>query len=84
MSEVIVFEIDRYYRLADLGEAERTFEWLDVESGLLDGFYAGDGEILVPSQAVDGVYIRLSRSGRFARDELDDRMASSRLEELTI
>lgn len=81
VSEVIVFEIDRHYRVASLAEAEREFEWLDVESGVLDGFYTSLGEILVPSRAPDGVYIHLSRSGRLAMEELAGRLASSRAEQ---
>lgn len=82
VSEVIVFERDRHFRLANVGDAERTFEWIDFESGLLDGFYISDGEVLVPSQAEDGIYVKLARSGRFTKQELADRLASSRLQEI--
>ena len=35
VSDVLIFESNRYYVLADIVEAEQRFEWLDVESGAL-------------------------------------------------
>jgi hypothetical protein len=79
VSDVLVFETERYYVLADIVEAEQMFEWLDIESGALDGFFTRDGEILVPAPAADGIHIHLTRSGSFAPDELAERLASASL-----
>ena len=76
VSDVLVFENDRYYVLAGIVQAEQTFEWLDVESGALDGFFTRDGEVLEPTLAADGVYIRLVRSGTFDSEGLAQRLAA--------
>lgn len=75
--EVIVFDSGRYSRHTSILDAENTYEWIDVESGVLDGFYTVDGEVLSPSAAEDGIFIRLDRTGRMARAELASRMATS-------
>ena len=77
MCEVIVFDSGRYSRDASILDAESACEWVDVESGVLDGFYTVDGEVLSPSAAEDGIFIRLDRTGRMARAELASRMATS-------
>lgn len=77
MYEVIVFDSGGYSRHADIRDAERSYEWADVESGALDGFYTVDGEVLTPSWAADGIYILLERTGVIARAELAGRMVRS-------
>ncbi|MBK8459429.1 MAG: hypothetical protein IPL43_03810 [Micropruina sp.] len=76
MSEVIVFETPRHYRLPTLHQAEQQFEWIDVESGVVDGFYTSEGELLGVTGG-DAVFIKLARSRRFAAQELADRLAST-------
>ncbi len=75
--EVIVFDSGGHSRHADIRDAELSCEWADVESGVLDGFYTVDGEVLTPSRAADGIYIRLERTGAIARAELGGRMVRS-------
>jgi hypothetical protein len=77
VSDVLIFESNRYYVLADIVEAEQRFEWLDVESGALDGFFTRDGEVLEPTVGADGVYIHLARSGTFDLGRLAQRLASA-------
>lgn len=77
VSDVLVFETDRYYVLADIVEADHRFEWVDVESGALDGFFTLDGEVLEPTLEADGVYIQLTRSGTFDPEKLAQRLASA-------
>lgn len=77
MSAVFVFETPRHYRLGSIQAAEQTFEWLDVDSGVLDGFYTNDGELLEARLGEDGIYIELASTGRFAAQELADRLAST-------